>query len=233
MQLTTWDHSKKVRWALIIAMIFHAVGIVGILWIDQAGFVAMTPYNLLLSLLLILWTQEKLNIPFLIFFLVAFQTGFFTEYLGVNRQLLFGYYQYKDVLGVKLYGVPLIIGVNWFMIVYCCAVTTILLFNYIGNLLMKKPISERNFFLQLTIVVVGALMAMSFDWLMEPVAIKLGFWTWLSNGIIPIKNYWDWFFVSAFLILIFLQVNIKRNNLFAFYLLCIQSLFFILLRLFI
>ena len=230
MQLTKWNHSKKVKWALMIALVFHIVGFAGILWIDQTAFVSMTPYNLLLSLMLIFWTQEKFNFPFVIFFLVAFQTGYFTEYLGVNRQLLFGYYQYEHALGPKLYGVPILIGLNWFMIVYCCAVTIRLLLNFIWLKGLKKTFSDNTSIQIVMIVIFGALMAMSFDWMMEPVAIKLGYWTWLSDGMVPVKNYWDWFFVSAFLILIFMNIDVKRNNLFAFHLLWIQSLFFILLR---
>jgi putative membrane protein len=230
MHLIKWEHNRKVKWALLIALVFHVVGFVGIVWIDQPGFVAMTPYNLLLSLVLIFWTHDKINLPFFIFFLVAFQTGFFTEYLGVNRQLLFGFYQYEEALGPKLYGVPFLIGVNWFMIVYCCAATVRLLLDFIWTNFIKQSIPYGAFIFNLMIVVFGAFMAMSFDWVMEPVAIKLGYWTWLRDGAVPVKNYWDWFFVSAFLILIFINIGIYRKNLFAFHLLWIQSLFFISLR---
>ena len=231
MSMMQWEHIRKVKFALIIALIFHVVGLIGIKWIDQDGFVAMTPYNLLLSLILILWTQEKLNFSFFIFFLVAFQTGFFTEYLGVNRQLLFGHYQYEATMGYKLFGVPLIIGVNWFMIVYCSAITIGVLFKFIWSNFFTTTFPENTIFAKLIIILFGAMMAMSFDWLMEPVAIKLGYWTWLRDGNIPVKNYWDWFFVSAFLIFIFMNLNINRKNLFAVCLLLIQSLFFISLRL--
>jgi putative membrane protein len=80
------------------------------------------------------------------------------------------------------------------------------------------------------VIIDGALLAMMFDWLMEPVAIKLGYWTWLTDGGIPTKNYWDWFFVSAFLMIFFRLLKFHKNNQFALHLLLIQTLFFISLR---
>lgn len=230
MKILTWETKKKVRWAVAIALLFHIIGWVGIVWIDKSGFAAMTPMNLLLSLTLILWSQEKINFSFFIFFLVAFQTGFFTEYLGVNHQLLFGHYRYEEALGLKYFGVPLIIGINWFIVIYGSAYTTQILFGYISKLNNKILPSESNFFGEVLFVLTGAFITMGFDWVMEPVAVKLGFWTWLSNGEIPLKNYRDWFLVSAFLLWIIKRVKMPIQNQFAHYLLIIQILFFLLLR---
>jgi len=232
MSIISWEQEKKVRWAVVISLIFHAVGFIGIVWIDQPGFIAMTPANLLLSLVLIVWTHGRLNFPFFIFMLMSFQVGFFTEYLGVNHQLLFGHYRYEEALGIKVYGVPLMIGVNWFMIVYCCGITVQYLLNMIWNLLKRNDAPDRFNVGYWSVIIDGALLAMFFDWLMEPVAIKLGYWTWLTDGGIPVKNYWDWFFVSAFLLWVFRQLDIPRQNQFAVHLLWIQTLFFLSLRFF-
>jgi putative membrane protein len=230
MNILVWEQQKKVRWSIAIALIFHIVGFVGIAWIDKAGFTAMTPMNLLLSLALILWSYEKIDFPFFIFFLAAFQTGFFTEYLGVNHQLLFGYYRYEQALGIKFFGVPLMIGVNWFMIVYCSAVTSSLIFNFFSNNIQATLSIQKRYIQELMFIIIGALITMGFDWIMEPVAVKLGYWTWLADSSIPIKNYRDWFLVSAFLLWIFRRLHIIVQNQFPVYLLIIQTLFFILLR---
>ena len=226
----TWEHKRKVRWAIAIALFFHIIGWIGMVWIDMSGFAAMTPMNLLLSLTLILWSHEKKDFSFFIFFLVAFQTGFFTEYLGVNHQLLFGHYRYEEAMGPKFFGVPLMIGVNWFIVVYCSAYISEIFLNFLSKKINIHLSSDHNFLGKAIFVFTGAMLTMGFDWIMEPVAVKLGFWTWLSDGIIPLKNYRDWFLVSIFLLWILKALKIRIQNQFAHYLLLIQVLFFVFLR---
>ena len=230
MNLINISQRKKIIWATVIAIIFHLVGFVGILWIDLPGFVAMTPVNLILCFLLIVWTQDKPDFPFFFFSLVAFTTGIFTEYVGVNKQLIFGHYQYENALGLKMGGVPWIIGINWFMVIYCCGITVHTLLNQFLNSRNIKSLSQRSTLVFIAVIFFGALLAMMFDWLMEPVAIRLGYWTWLTDGGIPLKNYWDWFFVSAFLMIVFRLLDFSKKNQFALHLLLIQVLFFLLLR---
>jgi putative membrane protein len=228
MSLLYWDQKKKIKWATAIAVVFHLVGFAGMMWIDLPGFAAMTPANLILSLVLIYWTHENPDYTFLFFFFLAFTAGMFAEYLGVNKQLIFGHYQYEDVLGPKLGGVPWMIGVNWFMVIYSCGITV----QTLWNLARKNNSTNRNEVELLVVILMGALLAMLFDWLMEPVAIKLGYWTWLAEEGIPSKNYWDWFFVSAFLMMAFKSMGFSKKNQFALHLLLIQILFFLLLRIF-
>ena len=85
--------------ATAIAVFFHAVGMVGLLYYDQGFFIQATPFNLLLSFALLLWTWEDKNISF--FFAACFLTGFAAEVIGVNTGMLFGDYRYGDVLGYK------------------------------------------------------------------------------------------------------------------------------------
>ena len=64
-ELFTFSNKNKFKLALIIAGIFHTVGLVGILFFDESFFVALTPMNLFLSVLLLVWTQPQKNIFFL------------------------------------------------------------------------------------------------------------------------------------------------------------------------
>ncbi len=143
MNIFHWPQEKKITWAFTIAIIFHAVGLIGILWIDPNEFADMTPLNLLLSVALIFWTQEKINIPFIIFLAISFCAGLITEYLGVNYQLFFGHYRYETALGPKIGGVPWVIGLNWFMVIYCCGITVQMLLNMVWNKLRDQELSER------------------------------------------------------------------------------------------
>ncbi len=230
--MITLSNIKKQQAALGIAVIFHTVGLFGILLVNKNFFIPLTPLNLLLSFALVLWTQEDKKNNFLLFVLICFLTGMFTEWLGVNHQLLFGEYRYLSPLGVQWQGVPFIIGINWFIIMYCCGMSVQLVLNKIWNRLKDEDMPVRNDVGFWAIVLDGALLATFFDWVMEPVAVKLGFWQWLGDGSIPFKNYWSWFLVSAFLLLIFRLFRFKKNNLFAVHLLLIQLIFFLILRTF-
>ncbi|MBS4064668.1 MAG: carotenoid biosynthesis protein [Chitinophagaceae bacterium] len=223
---------NKQQAALFIAILFHAVGVTGILFFDKQLFAALTPFHLLLSFVLILWTHADRNIYFWLFAMLSFVIGFFAEYSGVNYQLLFGDYQYLPALGTTWEGVPYIIGVNWFIIIYCCGVSVQHVLNTIWNRLKDEDMPRRKDVGFWAIVLDGALLATFFDWVMEPVAVKLGFWQWLGNGSIPFKNYWSWFLVSALLLLIFRLFPFQKNNLFGLHLLLIQLMFFLILRTF-
>ena len=102
------------------------------------------------------------------------------EVIGVNTRMLFGDYRYGDVLGYKAWGVPLLIGVNWFLIVYCCGISIHTLLRRLLNRLHEnggKPVPALK---ALSVIVDGASLAV-FDWLMEPFAVKLGYWTWAGD----------------------------------------------------
>ena len=230
--MTTLNTTKKQQAALGIAIIFHTVGLIGILLVNKDFFIPLTPLNLLLSFALVLWTQEDKKNYFLLFVLICFVTGIITEWLGVNHQLLFGEYRYLSPLGPQWEGVPLIIGVNWFVIMYCCGMSVQLVLNKIWNQLKDDDMPVRNDVGFWAIVLDGALLATFFDWVMEPVAVKLGFWQWAGDGSIPFKNYWSWFLVSAFLLLLFRLFRFEKNNLFGVHLLLIQLIFFLILRTF-
>lgn len=218
--------------ATLIAIIFHLVGVTGILFFDRDFFVSLTPYNLLLSFILLLWSQPKRNKAFYFFLFVCYMVGFAAEYLGVNHQLLFGNYEYRTVLGIQWKNTPLVIGVNWMIMMLCCGTTVQLVLNGIWNRLKDINVPARENVGFIAVILDGALLAVFFDWIMEPVAVKLGYWKWLGDGSIPAFNYLCWFGISAFLLLVFRLLKFEKNNQFALHLLLIQFMFFLILRTF-
>src|SRR6478609_3641217 len=85
--------SKKVAFSAAVLIIFHLVGIWGLVFSgNPIYYQQLTPLNLLLTNLLLF-----LN----------------------HKGLLFGEYAYGAGLGLKLWNVPLLIGLNWVMLVYC------------------------------------------------------------------------------------------------------------------
>ena len=218
--------------ATTIAIIFHCIGLAGIFFGNKAFFIECTPINLLLSFVLLLWTQAEKNAYFFLFILVVCVGGFFVEVTGVKTGFLFGKYQYGNVLGIKWQNVPLLIAINWFIIIYCSGVCTYSLLMKVINGIAAKT-AEPSIVLRATSVIVdGATLAVLFDWLMEPVAIKLGFWQWLDDGTIPWFNYICWFVISALFLTVFHFCKFKKQNKFAVNLLMIQFMFFLLLRTF-
>ena len=223
---------SKYQAATAIAVLFHAIGLIGILFFNRQFFVQSTVVNLLLMFVLLIWTQQEKNGFFYLFVIAAILMGLAAEIVGVNTGALFGDYTYGNVLGDKFMKVPLIIGVNWFVIIYCCGIG-------IHTLLMKaidrisaetktKPITLKA----ISIIVDGATIAVFFDWVMEPVAIKLGFWKWGDDGETPFYNYICWLMVSNIILAIFHFSRFNKQNKFAVNLLLIQMMFFLLLRTF-
>lgn len=223
---------SKYQIATAIAILFHVIGFAGIMFYDRQLFAQATVINLLLMFVLLIWTQPSKNLYFLLFLVSVFVIGMAAEVTGVNTGSLFGDYRYGNVLGRKFMNVPWIIGINWFLIIYCCGIS-------IHTLLMKaimrisietntKPLTLKA----MSVIFDGATIAVFFDWVMEPVAIRLGFWQWGNGGDVPLFNYLSWFMVSMSLLALFHFIPFLKKNKFAVHLLLIQLMFFLLLRTF-
>ena len=203
------------RIAIIIIIIFHIVGVAGLsIPALHPVFLQMVPWHIMLMLLMIILSHHPVNSRFWIFILITFWAGFFLEWIGVHKNWIFGSYAYGQTLGVKVLGIPLTIGVNWFLLVYAAGVT------------MQRS-RLRSIYLR---IITGALLLVVLDLLIEPVAIKFDYWHW-TNNIIPLKNYLGWFLVSAAMLCLFEHFNFKKQSLAAPLLLITQFLFFAILNL--
>ncbi len=223
---------NKVQWATGIALLIHSVGLMGMLWSETNWFARMTSLNLLIMFSLVVWTQTEKKRNFYIFLVLSFFVGMISEIIGVQTGLLFGNYAYGAIMGFQIAEVPLIIGMNWFVVVYSAVATIFYFTRRIGpanNLIISNaecgPIG-------LNVMVGASLLATFFDWIMEPAAVSLGFWAWAGDGQIPVLNYLSWFFISIILMSIFRLLRIRPDNLFAVYLFLIQMMFFLILRAF-
>lgn len=223
---------SKYQIATALAILFHFFGVIGILFWNKSFFIESTSFNLLLMFILLIWTHDDRNKYFIIFSLTAFVVGFLAEVIGVNTGLLFGDYAYGKVLGVKWLQVPLLIGLNWFVIIYCCGVSTHTLLMKVIKKVASQEQQPPMALKVLSVIADGATLAVIFDWMMEPVAVKLGFWEWNGDGSIPLYNYLCWFVISLALLTLFHFCKFNKPNKFAVNLLLIQIMFFLLLRTF-
>jgi bisanhydrobacterioruberin hydratase len=221
---------SKHQIATAIAILFHIIGFIGIAFVKSEFIIKSTPFNLLLMFGLLIWTQEDKKKSFWIFLTAIVLLGFVLEIVGVNTQLLFGAYSYGKVLGYQLYNVPIVIGVNWFIIIYCCGISIHSLLSKLANKITNEGAMPQATLKTLSVIVDGATLAVFFDWLMEPVATGLGYWQW--KGAIPLYNYICWFFIATVMLFLFHLFPFNKKNKFAVHLLLIQALFFLLLRVF-
>ncbi len=201
--------------ASFILVVVYIVGIIGIAYNVDERFVLLTPINLLLSLGLAFWTHPGQYSPLWKLAAICFFTGILVEIAGVQTGLIFGDYQYGRVLGPKIWGTPLMIGVNWAMLVYC------------AGSVVNRLIPDLNIWIKAAL---GAMLMTLLDVLIEPVAMELDFWNW-ENNIIPLQNYIAWFFVALPLLVAYFKLLGKTSNKVAILLFILQFLFFGILQL--
>ena len=181
---------------------------------------------------LLLYTHQKINTAFIVFFIICFIAGIAVEIIGTSSGWLFGNYSYGPILGPSIKEVPFIIGINWFIIIYCCGISINTMLTKLTAKLSEQTGKPSKTIQTLSVVVDGATLAVLLDWLIEPVAVKLGYWQWLDSGEIPVYNYLCWFAISMLLLFVFQRLSFNKQNKFAVNLLLIQAMFFLLLRTF-
>jgi bisanhydrobacterioruberin hydratase len=162
---------------LVVIVIFHSVGLVGLSSGSRDYFLSLSPLNLLISiacLLLSMRFSTKLVLDVLLVGII----GFGVEWIGVHTGWLFGNYSYGENLGWKWSDIPLMISVNWIMLSFSAVAC-------IQHLKISDALKA----------ILSALLMTGLDVLIEPVAIRSDFWSW-HNGIIPFYNYVCWFLIS-------------------------------------
>jgi len=195
--------------ALLIALhFFGALGFNSTTF--SSYFIALVPVNLILSTLLVFAHHKDFSRNFCFFASIVFILGMVVEIVGVQTSLIFGAYSYGTILGAKVLGVPLTIGLNWLLLIYCIGVVS-------HQLNMATWLK----------VVVGASIMLLLDIFIEPVAIQYAWWTWEIETV-PLQNYVAWFIISAFLLSLFHYIHFNKHNIMAWFLLPVQALFFML-----
>jgi len=216
--------------AFLVALAFHISGFIAMGIYHSASFVELTPLNFMVCAFLLYWTQEPVNKAFIIFCGASFLIGFFSEVIGINTGIIFGDYVYGTVLGPKWMGVPFTIGLQWIVVTYCSGISMHMLYQKAKQVNRLPAILNSKTGAFVWIVAGGSLLAVLFDWILEPMAIGLDYWKWQTADI-PLLNYTTWAMVSLLILSLFYFLPFKKQNLFAVRLFIIQILFFIAMRL--
>jgi bisanhydrobacterioruberin hydratase len=208
--------SKYKHYVIAFFVVFYIVGFLGLaIPHTHQLFVSLFPAALILSFVAILvFHHGTYDTRTILVFAAVAVTGFFIEVAGVKTHLIFGFYNYGDTLGFKIFNTPLIIALNWAVLSYItCAITD----NF-------------NFSIPVKIVTASFLMII-YDLVLEQVAPILGMWCWEENRV-PLQNYFAWFII-AFIFQTFIKLaKISTRNSIALPIFIIQTIFFISLIIF-
>ncbi len=177
--------------ALGVIVILHLVGLVGVAagWSDWIW--PLTPLNLMVAGGVALWMAWEQRTWW---WGVVALSGYAAEVVGVQTGWLFGTYSYGEVLGPKVGGVPMLLGWMWLLLLQGSRFA-------VGGRAVQAA--------------VGASVMTAVDALIEPVAIRAGWWAWADveatwwgwKGVewwgqtVPYWNFVSWWVVSFVLLL--------------------------------
>jgi putative membrane protein len=163
-------------------MIYFAVGVAGLVFpATRPWFIRAVPFTLLLSLGLVVLHHRGYSLRFWLSALLVFSAGLILEIVGVTTGLLFGQYSYGPTLGPAILHTPLLIGVNWLLLIYC---TLHIAGRFVDDLFFRS--------------LAAASMMVMYDIVLEPAAMRLDMWSW-TGGAVPLQNYLAWFGISVLL----------------------------------
>lgn len=140
---------------------------------------------------------------------LSFLIAFTAEVLGVNFGLIFGHYYYTEVLGPSLFGVPFLAAFAWEPILYAAF--------HISNIVIiqsqnkEDVVSAPSIATLLWAAFAGAIATTAWDLMIDPIAVKYGWWVWVDGGAyapniangVPIQNYFGWLMVSFVILFIY------------------------------
>lgn len=191
------------------AIRFYLVGVV-LFVIPQTRdlFLWVTPWVLLANFLVILIFHPQWNMKSVLAFIAVIVLSILVEMKGVSDERIFGSYNYLTTLGIKFKDTPLLIGLNWFMLVYGShAVAS----KWIGNRLLK--------------ILAAGLLMVFYDVIIEFVAPTFRMWEF-SRPYPPLQNFIMWFILAFVFVGIFELLRINTRNSQARVIFLVQTAFF-------
>lgn len=205
--------NRKYTYSFGFLVIFYLVGIAGFINPSTREFFSsLTPLALLLSAGFLIWFHRpKFTLKMLLAFGFIFIFSFLVEAIGVKTGLIFGEYIYGKGLGIKVLETPLMIGLNWLMLVYC-----------------TKIMAEGIFASKTLSLLFAPLLMVIYDLVLEQAAPLLGMWSW-AGGKIPIQNYISWYLLAFLFHLLLQKTKTQFSNKLAAPVFVIQFLFFVVI----
>lgn len=165
---------------MIAGAVWHSLG-----WFDSLMRWLSGPMLIGFGIGVLLQARKRATPLFWLWAVLVLVLSFLIERTGVQTGRPFGAYAYSRVLQPQWMGVPLAIAFSWLMLLIGAA--RIAAWAGGGR---SRPL----------LVFVVALLMTLFDAVMEPAAVRLGYWSW-QGATIPLQNYISWFVIALLLAL--------------------------------
>jgi uncharacterized membrane protein len=133
----------------------------------------------------------------LLFLLVCVAVSWGFESVGVATGAVYGDYHYGDALGARILGVPLIIPLAWFMMIYASWI--------VAHVLLEDASTPSSVSGVLARAVIAATAMTAWDAVMDPGKAKSGAWIWEKGGPyfgVPFQNFVGWLATTVAIYLI-------------------------------
>jgi putative membrane protein len=193
-------------------VVFYAVGLaLYIIPFTRELFVLITPYTLVLVAASAFLFHKEWNRKTVVVLCSIFVISMLVEIIGVATGKLFGFYYYYASLGISIARVPIIIGINWIILIYA------------SNAILSKITTNKI----LKVSGASALMVI-YDVVLEQAAPLMNMWKF-ENDVPPIRNYIMWFLMAVLFQSLIELFRVNTNNKPARALFIIQIFFFLII----
>ncbi len=203
-------------WLASAALILStALGFAGLAYEKSTGlFIAMSPFHLLFSAMILFWFQSKFKRPFWNFSVSSYFIITFILLLNYFTAFPMGAIDYLPSLGLSVFSVPLVLPLLWLMIFYSAGIIS-------ARLPLPKILKAAA----------ASVLILLMDLALEPAAEALDWWKWEQNqNLLPV--YLTWLLLAFFLMLFFQLSHFRKSNKVAPLLFIIYLIFFTLINLY-
>jgi uncharacterized membrane protein len=178
--------SLKVLWGLLVLY----AAIVGVYTVHPLTALVVVLTLLPIGFVLLHGTQRYGLGGILTFIALALVVSNILENVSILTGFPFGHYHYTDVLGPKLFLVPILIGPAYMGTGYLAWV--------LATILVRPVLRASSWFTILAVPVIAAFMMVAWDVCFDPLASTVQhWWIWEQGGGffgVPLTNYLGWFF---------------------------------------
>lgn len=212
---------KKEKKHTFLLIVLFAIGLI-LHWSCNTRKYALfltTPFLLTISIFVLysFIDNQKNKRQAIIFLVFVFVFTFIVEVAGVKTGLIFGDYNYGRTLWLQIGKVPVVIGINWVLLVLGSGIVARSFCNRIG---IKSSI---------VINVIAGFFLVFVDYFIEPIAMKLDYWNW-QNSFVPLRNYIAWFLISQVVFYSYSYFKIELRSRLVQHIYWILLIYFILLK---
>ena len=210
-----YKNKEFLRFSVFFVWLINISGFFGLLSDQKDFFLIMSPLAIIVTFILLILNYDFKQKGFITALISIITIGFLVEFLGVNYDLFFGSYEYGNNLGYKIGGVPIIMSVNWLVLIFLAGSFT--------EKIIPNPLPLKVLF--------AALLMVFLDIFLEICAPKLDYWKF-NEEVVPISNYNSWFIISAICLYIYFKLIKEKEYTLSTNMLVIYFAFFGLLSVF-